>query len=274
MSWSDIVAILALIVGVLALIRDVFDYQLTWSWLAIKQYLVSRRPLLIALAFLVISCIVILVSNVGMRAEISQMKATMQALTLTPSPTQQIIRTEVTREIVVTPTADPNILSLSNTPGTVRVFNGIRDPAYQQGTGSLTIIRNAPDIAYEFNYDMPTEGKGYARLVFFFDPPKNFTEYNFIEISISFSDPDSKLDVNLRDAEDGANYIRVGDREFLGGVGVVANSTSEGQLIKVPLRKNYKDVNQENVVEIGFNANADFARGRHSFTIHKINLTK
>ncbi len=180
----------------------------------------------------------------------------------------------VTQIVQITPTPDKDNISIEDTIGSVDIFNGMNDPQFQAGSGHLAILRNGTDVDYKFDYNLPPEGKGYARIVFFFEPMIDIAQYNNLEVKIIFSDPSSRCDINLRDTDGNSNYVRLGDRAFLGGIDVTSSTSNNAQTINIPLRINFKSVNQKTVKEIGFNANADFVRGMHSFTIADIRLIR
>ena len=70
------------------------------------------------------------------------------------------------------------------------------------------------------------------------------------------------------------NYIRICDGSFLNGQKIETTTKSAVNTIKIPLRLNFRDIDQVSVEEIGFSANAAFTRGSHAFTIHEVKLTK
>lgn len=173
-------------------------------------------------------------------------------------------------------TASPEIQNdaLFFTASSIYSFNGLDDPKIKSGFGRLFINRNSSeDVSYRLEYSIPDQGEGYAGFVFQFSPAIDITEYEYLEITLSLDDPNANCDVYLKRGGI-ANYIRICDGSFLNGQRIEAATSRSTNIVKIPLRLNFRDIDQTSVEEIGFSANAAFTRGSRAFTIHEVRLIK
>ena len=137
----------------------------------------------------------------------------------------------------------------------------------------LNLIWLHNDIDYKFEYQLPDTGEGYSGFVFQFNNSQDFTQYQYIEVEISF-DTGAKCDITLEDKRAKPQYIRLGGIEFDNGVNIELSKQDNRQDIKIPLRTNFGEVDQTAVTKLGFSTYTGFTRGSHSFTVHQVKLVK
>ncbi len=124
---------------------------------------------------------------------------------------------------------------------------------------------------YTFEYTLPDQEEGYAGFVFQFHPPLNITKFGYLEVTLGLDDPEANCDVYLKQGET-ANYIRICDKSFINGNEIESYMETYKLTVKIPLRKNFKDVDHSRIEEVGFGMNTSFTRGTHRFTLYDVKL--
>ena len=146
-------------------------------------------------------------------------------------------------------------------------YGGEDDEAFRAGSADL-ITGPGPNPEYTLRYSLPQEGEGYAGLAFPFIPPQNLTDYEYIEVTIIFGDPEARCELVLEDKDKTAHYIRLDNIPT--GTGITVNTYENRHTVLIPLSTNLGSVNREFLSQVGFNANAQFTRGEHFFIVSNI----
>jgi hypothetical protein len=177
-----------------------------------------------------------------------------------------------TPPVMVTPTIERKVFSIEEIPVKVFAYGGVNE-SQGQGSGTLTLVRNGiTGTEYSLEYFLPDEGDGYAGLAFRFLDPQDWTPYEFVEVTVSFEDPEASCDFGIRDIADKIGYVRLGGGNPTSGIDLTISGNQ--QTAKIPLATSFEAVNRKVVHELIFNADSYFIRGRHILKIISIKLLK
>jgi hypothetical protein len=177
-----------------------------------------------------------------------------------------------TPTVLITPTLERKVFSIDEVPFRVFAYGGVNEPQ-GQGSGTLTLVRNGiTSTEYSLDYFLPDEGDGYAGLAFRFLDPQDWTPYEFVEVTVSFEDPEASCDFGIRDIADKIGYVRLGSSNPTRDIDLVISGKQ--QTAKIPLATSFETVNRKVVHELIFNADSYFVRGHHIFKIMSIKLLK
>jgi hypothetical protein len=164
-----------------------------------------------------------------------------------------------------------DILSIWSIPSFVVAYGGDTNPADTSGgTGHLTVIHNENiGTGYLVDYYLPDAGEGYAGLAFKFVEPQDLSSYEFVEITVSFGDEQARCDFFMKDISDQTDLVLLSNT-IPSNTDIILNVIDTGQIVRIPFTSNFAAVNRKFIKEIGCNANTDFLRGKHTFTISGI----
>jgi hypothetical protein len=153
-------------------------------------------------------------------------------------------------------------------------YGGASDPSGGQGSSSLSlIVENSAQMGYRLDYSLPDTGEGHAGLALKFLTPQDLSNYEAIEVTISYGDEQSRCEIFFKDIADQVKGVRLGDT-IPPNTDISVSIEGQKQTIHIPLRTNFGLVNLDVVQEIGFHAHTSFSRGRHTFTVSEIVLLK
>jgi hypothetical protein len=175
------------------------------------------------------------------------------------------------------PTTTPaDLLEVDEIPGEVISFDS-REKGLM-GSGQLIVLRNNDGTKdYKLDYNIPSQGDGYAGIYFSFVPTIDLTQYTNVEVLIGFPGDSAKCDIYVQDQNQVQSYIRL-TREGTKDTGrnVVFKAEGDKYLFSIPITDNFTDVpvKKESLAGIGFSANATFIRGAHSCVIYQTALVK
>jgi|WetSurMetagenome_2_1015567.scaffolds.fasta_scaffold42929_3 hypothetical protein len=203
----------------------------------------------------------------GLRAQDSR-----QALNPQLAETASAALVVSTPPLTVTPTIERNVFSIEEIPFKVFAYGGVNE-TNGQGSGTLILVRNGiTGTEYYLDYFLPDEGDGYAGLAFRFLDPQDWTPYEFVEITVSFEDPEASCDFGIRDIADKIGYVRLGGSNPTSDIDLAISGKQ--QTAKIPLATSFETVNRKVVHELIFNADSYFVRGHHILKIISIKLLK
>jgi hypothetical protein len=161
-------------------------------------------------------------------------------------------------------------IPIESLPIWVVPYGGVSDPGIGQGSSSLLLIMEEPSqISYFLDYSLPDTGDGHAGLVFRFHTPQDLTDYEAIEVTISFSDERARCEIFFKDIADQVQGVRLGD-PIPPNRDVRVSIAGQKQTVHIPLKANFGLVNFNVVKEIGFHVHTGFSRGTHAITISEI----
>jgi hypothetical protein len=151
------------------------------------------------------------------------------------------------------------------------LYEGARNPDINQGTGVLETTYDTREgktnTVYSLNYDLPQEGDAYSGVALWFAEPLDLSEYNFIELTISFSDDQSRCRFFIKDGFKGEDFVLLGD-------GSIISAKTQPQVIKLGLSDYFPAVARKAIREIDLDANNYVTQGNHSFKVSKIQFSK
>ena len=167
------------------------------------------------------------------------------------------------------PTQTPKATSLAieQLPFTIFPFDGEHDPnnvGCCTGSAYFKYTINAKHLSeYAFDYSLPADSQklSYAGLAFVFDESQILSEYQNIELTITFSDQANQIEMRFEDIANTQEPYRIVGK---------TNSTS---IIIVPLR-NFVKTDLKAVRAIDFQVDSTFALGNGKFVIKNIKFTK
>ncbi len=189
----------------------------------------------------------------------------------TPTPT---FSPTPTSSPSLTPTPTPRV-SIESLGLVAFPYGGEGDPRVRRGRGSLSIIyEEASPVGYILDYSLPDTGEGYAGLAFRFHQSQDLTDFEAVEMTISFGDEQARCEVFFKDIDDQTDYVRLGV-PMLPTSDVAVRIDGQKQTLRIPLSTNFPRVDISAVREIGFNANTSFSpRGTHTCTVTGINFLR
>jgi hypothetical protein len=174
--------------------------------------------------------------------------------------------------VAPTPTyAADAAISIEEFPGEIFNFSG------NSGYAELHVIRKAnDDFDYLFYYRMPESGDGYAGIFFRFTPTVNFTDFAFLQVTVSFGDENAICEIYLEDQDSRKSYVALWNNKL---VNASADARIEidgnNRVFTIPIADNFLDVpNKQSIAGIGISINTNVLRGSHSCTIQQIYLLK
>jgi hypothetical protein len=172
----------------------------------------------------------------------------------------------------------PSLLPIDNTAFSLEkasigsmLYEGVDDSQVGQGTGRLIVTSGLLDgefnTSYKLYYDLPKDGNAYAGAALWFPEPQDLSEYNNIELTLSFGDDQARFKLFIKDSFGGEGSVVLGDSK-------IVSARMEEQTISIPLKTYFPSVARKFVKEIDLDANADTGRGNHSFTVSGIKFRK
>lgn len=166
---------------------------------------------------------------------------------------------------------DSNLIPIENFPGEIFNFSG------NGGYSELHVINRAnDDFDYLFYYNMPQTGDGYAGIFFRFTPTVNFTEFAFLQVTVSFGDENAVCEIYLEDQVGEKSYIALWNNKLV-NASEDARMEIEGnnRVFTIPIAGNFLAVpDKQSIAGIGISINANVIRGSHSCTIQQVYLLK
>jgi hypothetical protein len=170
-----------------------------------------------------------------------------------------------------------HILTLSNNDGTI--FSGDLSIKSYKGDAFGKVIYNFQldhysdgASTYALGYALPEEGDGYsAGLSFVFVKAVDLTQYKFLEISILLNKT-TCCNLILKDTYNKVSTIRIGELSLDTSIGITAQGAY--QIIKIPNKNHFQEINPTSVSEIAIEANSSIFRGSGTFTVVDIRLIK
>jgi hypothetical protein len=172
-------------------------------------------------------------------------------------------------EIIVkqpTRTPKPTSLAIEQLPFTIYPFDGDHDlnVGCCAGSAYFKYTINADHLSeYAFDYSLPADSQKiiYAGIAFKFAQSQILSEYQNIELTITFSDQANQIEMRFEDIANTQEPYRIVGK---------TNSTS---IIIVPLR-NFVKTDLKAVRAIDFQVDSTFALGNGKFVIKNIKFTK
>ncbi|NBD35341.1 MAG: hypothetical protein GVY30_05015 [Chloroflexi bacterium] len=151
------------------------------------------------------------------------------------------------------------------------LYQGIEEPGVDQGKGYMTVYSSLSEggyhTAYDLYYQMGQDGEAYAGIALQFQEPQDLTAYNYIELTISFGDQQSRCELFIKDGFGGKNSVVLGDGKFV-------EAQREAQTVRIPLETYFPSISRKLVREIDLNVNNYLVTGDHSFRVSDIKFTK
>lgn len=191
-----------------------------------------------------------------------QATQTAAAHSLFPTPLDSSNASQITESILI---------SIGDFPGEIFNFSG------NGGYGELHVIhRTNDDFDYLFSYIMPQTEDSYAGIFFRFTPTVNFTEFAFLQVTVSFGDENAVCEIYLEDQAGGKSYIALWNNKLV-NASEDARMEIEGnnRVFTIPIANNFLNVpNKQSIAGIGISINTNVIRGSHSCTIQEIYLLK
>lgn len=169
-------------------------------------------------------------------------------------------------------TQNPAIYPIEKAPAmTSFLYEGARNPAVNQGSGYLGITSDSRDgivnTSYKLDYDLPKDGNAYAGVALWFPEPVDLSNYNFIELKVSFADDQARFRLFIKDAFNGQDSVTLGD-------GKIVDAKLQPQTISLPLKTFFPSVAKKSVRELDLDTNNLFTQGKHTFTVSQIQFRK
>lgn len=138
---------------------------------------------------------------------------------------------------------------------------------------------NGPNYtrSYRLDFTLPTTATDYsgAGISFKFPAPEpiDLTEYEFIELDITFESPEVRCQLEMNDITGAEASVLLGmGVPYAQGIDV--HSTGNTQTIRIPLEQYSGTVNLKVIEEIGCTVNTDLVQDYHYFQIHQIAFVK
>jgi len=231
-SWLDVVAILGVLIALLALLRDVFEFTLKWntSTSIFKRFIASRGVRLIVIATILLGF-----------------------LWLTYTRLQRLD-------------------TLDNYYRPAFLFNQYGPfQSRNELAPRVTRLDIAPNhVPFVFEYNLPpNEASLFSGFVLESDKPENVKEYRYLRVIFAFNDPDGKCAVFLRDFNGVVRYFRLDGQMNNNEVRPV--TVGNISTILIPLSK-FPDVDPGNIKQVGFQANTDYGGGQHTVIIEDVSF--
>jgi hypothetical protein len=218
---------------------------------------------------LILIGVLVLALIFGPRAQNSEQTLNPQLAETHPASAALVVSTPT---VMIAPTVERKVFSLEEVPFRVFAYGGVNEPQ-GQGSGTLTLVRNGiTNTEYSLDYFLPDEGDGYVGLAFRFLDPQDWTPYEFVEVTVSFEDPEASCDFGIRDIADKVDYVRLGGSNPTSDIDLTISGKQ--QTAKIPLATSYETVNRKVVRELIFNADSYFVRGHHILKIISVKLLK
>ena len=162
------------------------------------------------------------------------------------------------------------VFPIEKAPVSAGLYEGVKDPATGGGAGYLEVTSALSDeqiaTSYKLYYSIPKDGEAYAGISMWFSEPQDLSEYQFIELTISFGDDQARCRLFIKDSFEGYGVVTLGD-------GDIVSANKSEQTIKIPL-KSFASLSRKFVKKLDFDVNSSFVRGENSFTVSKIRFLK
>ena len=141
-----------------------------------------------------------------------------------------------------------------------------------QGWANLAVTISPDDetvkTRYVFSYGIPEQGEGYAGLNLQFADPQDLSEFNFVELKISFEDDQAQCNFCIDDSFGRYNCV------ILGGNGGIVSAAGRGpQAVSLQLSEFFSAISLSFVSELTFDATLS-PKGDHAFTISEIQFRR
>lgn len=165
-----------------------------------------------------------------------------------------------------TSTPNPTSLTIEQLPFTIFPFDGDQDPNVGCCAGSayFKYTINADHLSeYAFDYFLPADSQkiSYAGMAFVFAELQNLSEYQNIELTITFRDQANQIDMRFEDITKTQEPYRI------------VGKTNSTNTIIVPL-SNFVKIDLKAVRAIDFQVDLQFALGNGKVVIKNIKFTK
>ena len=165
-------------------------------------------------------------------------------------------------------------LSIQSMPFTVSEWVLSESPT-EMVWANLSII-NQPNeqTKYRLEYllSQVSEEQSQLGMAFWFSEPQDITAYNFLELSISFDQPDSSCFFDMRDITKSVGSIPIGANVYPENIVVTMNGKIQN--VKIPLENYFNHLNKKVISDMGCSASTTFSSGHQGFVIHEIKFTK
>jgi len=162
----------------------------------------------------------------------------------------------------------------ASSPYIVAYGGAFDDNEETEGTSSFVMKYDGPEnITYFVNYELPKNDnkKVWAGITFQFPTGLDMTQYDAIELVISFSGADANCSLVITDG-DSSKEINL--KDISSSKYVVITEVENRRVVNVKLDERLLLFRPNSIKEIKFEANAGSPRGIHSFYISNIDLIK